>query len=179
MNGKLIYLLQKLIFQKNYYLVHNFDVLLSELDPYAHWVKYGRLEKRFFSSKIDFSGKVKSISFVELKSLVSNKTYNILTEFLVEIDKFYIDSWYPGRNNWGVSVFIKNVDVEVNRRSIIYPHLLQIGDQSGVMIKINSEIIFNILKISTKEYIIYFNLGIGPTNNLIRELITHNMYLVK
>ena len=177
MNEKIIYLFQRLLFQKDYYLVHNLDVLISGVDPYEHWKKYGKHEKRFFSSKLDFSGKVKSVSIDTLKNLISKESYNILTEFLVDINNFYIDSWCPGRSNWGFSIFIKNFDVEVNKKSSIYPNLLQLSDKSGLMVQIKSELIMNIFKSSSKEYLIYFNLGIGPTNNLIRKLVNNNMYL--
>jgi hypothetical protein len=177
-NKKFIHLFQKLIFQKDYYLAHNLDILLSGVEPYRHWKKYGKYEIRFFSSKIDFSGKVKSINIGELKSLIPKETYNILTDFFIVFNKFYIDSWHPGRNNWGVSTVINDFDIEVNRNSIIYPHFLKIGNKGGVMIQMSSELIINVFKVTNKRYIVYFNLGMGPTNSLIRKLMTHNMYLV-
>jgi hypothetical protein len=177
MNEKIVYLFQKLIFQNDYYLVHNLDVLSSGIDPYAHWKKHGKHEKRFFSSKLDFSGKVKSVNLGTLKKLISKEIFDILTEFLVDINNFYIDSWNPGRSNWGFTVRIKDFNGQVNKESIIYPKFLQLGNKGGLMIKVNSELIINIFKGSSKEYLVYFNLGIGPTNNLIRQLVNNNMYL--
>ena len=177
MNEKIICLFQKLIFQKDYYLVHNLDVLISGIDPYKHWKKYGKHEKRFFSSKFDFTGKVKSLNLETVKSLISKETFNIVTGILVNISNFNVDPWCPGRSNWGFSAFIKNIDVEVNRKSTIYPNLLKLDNKGALMVQVNSELIINIFKKSSLEYIFYFNLGMGPTNNLLRELNTHNMYL--